>query len=71
MNKQEELIQKRAEKLQEECHAIVEVIKENNSMIGYQDATNVWMFRKLAELELKNEELEKKFKNRQSIKGGC
>lgn len=68
MKKQEELIQKRAEKLQEECHTIVEFVKENNSMMGYQDATNVWMFRKLAELELQIDEL-KKNQRRKGVKG--
>lgn len=63
MKNKEDLIQKRAEKLQEECHTTVEFIKENNSIIGYQDATNVWMFRKLAELELEVETLKKKQKS--------
>lgn len=63
MQKQKELIQKRAEKLQEECHAALEIIKGNNSTIDYQDAVNVWMYTKLAELELQVEYLKNKQKN--------
>jgi hypothetical protein len=39
-----------AEKLQDECHATVEAVI-NEKSVNYQDATNVWIFKKLAELQ--------------------
>ena len=44
----------RAEQLQEQCHQMVELTKGNTS---YQDATNVWLFTKIAQLELRIEQL--------------
>lgn len=42
-----------AEQLQDDCHKTVDVIMKNLPNATYQDATNVWIFRKLAELELR------------------
>jgi hypothetical protein len=39
-----------AEKLQDECHAAVGAVMSEKD-VSYQDATNVWMFKKLAELQ--------------------
>lgn len=46
-------VQAIAESFQKECHkAVEEIIKEsNNQNLTVQDCTNVWMFRKLAELQ--------------------
>ena len=46
-----EEINKLAERFQEDCHKSAEVIMSDNKKISYQDATNVWIFRKLAELQ--------------------
>lgn len=58
----EEEILKIAEGFQDECHAMVEKIKANTSA-AYQDATNIWMFKKLAELQLEIDRLKKKQKS--------
>ena len=65
---QENLIQTKAEEFQDECHAIVEKIKANTS-VAYQDATNVFIFRKLAELQFEIDELRKNQRGK-GIKGG-
>jgi hypothetical protein len=65
---QENLIQTKAEEFQDECHAIVEKIKANTS-VTYQDATNVFIFRKLAELQFEIDELKKNQRGK-GIKGG-
>lgn len=39
-----------AEKFQDECHAAINAIMIEKD-VSYQDATNVWMFKKLAELQ--------------------
>jgi hypothetical protein len=51
------------ENLQNDCHKTVTAIIEGSQIEGkpdvtYQDATNVWLFKKLAELELLIEELQ-------------
>jgi len=49
-------IQERADKLQNECHDVAETMVDVSTMpITYQDATNVWLFHKLAEIELAHE----------------
>ena len=53
-------IEDRAEKLQQQCHHQVEYATRQNPKITVQDATNVWLFYKLAELELAVELLEEK-----------
>jgi hypothetical protein len=54
----EKLIQEKAEEFQNECHSVVELIKSNTS-VDYADATNVWIFRKLAEMQLEIDALKK------------
>jgi hypothetical protein len=49
-----ETIEDVAEQIQKECHSFVEKI--NN--VSYQDATNIFMFKKLAELTLKLKQYE-------------
>ena len=46
------------ENLQNDCHKTVEAILKDKPNCSYQDATNVWLFKKLAELELSIEELQ-------------
>lgn len=42
-----------AEQFQDECQKMVEmVMKQSKKPISYQDATNVWLFQKLAKQEL-------------------
>lgn len=53
-------VQDRAEKVQEECLEFVEYIKANNESIEYIDATFVFFYTKIAELQLEIEELKKK-----------
>lgn len=51
----------KAEQLQKECHNIVAEIvlnQKKDTQITTQDGTNVFMFKKLAELELRIEKLE-------------
>jgi hypothetical protein len=58
MKPTEEEIAIRTNKLQEDCHrTIEELYKLSDHMLLYQDATNVWIFKKLAELELKIERI--------------
>lgn len=54
------MIQTIAEHLQEDCHKTVESIlyEKRGTNINIQDCTNVWMFRKLAEIEIRIKELE-------------
>ena len=54
MSNYETLIQERAEELQQECHMFVKELMSDptrNGDMTVQDVTNVWLFRKLAELE--------------------
>ena len=63
MSKEQEEL---TEKLQLECHGFIEKIIEISGKYdskSYQDATNVWLFSKLAELQLKNQELESKIRS--------
>lgn len=46
-----------AEHIQEECHKTVEYIMANSPKVEHQDAVNVFIFRKLAEIELQIKEL--------------
>ncbi len=55
--KREKAIQETAEAFQTECHGFVKNIIDHNphKLTGtgtYQDITNVWIFRKLAELSI-------------------
>jgi hypothetical protein len=47
-----------AEKLQKECHSFTNDLKKNIDSLKTQDATNVWLFKKLAEFELRLSALE-------------
>lgn len=47
-----------SERLQDDCHKVVEAVMQESNKVSYQDATNVWLFNKLAELENRIEELE-------------
>lgn len=59
MTREEEKIQRYAGFIQEESHRTVEyIIKHSEKSITYQDAVNVFLFRKLAELTIKIESLE-------------
>ena len=53
-----------AERFQKDCHKTVETIFENHKFIpdagSVQDATNVWLFRKLAELQLEINDVKNK-----------
>lgn len=64
---QEKLIQEKAEEFQDECHSLVGLIKSNTS-VGYEDATNVFIFRKLAELQIEIDTLKKNQRGKR-IKG--
>lgn len=44
---------------QKDCHKAVEYSLNENPKVSYQDATNVWIFRKLAEFELRLRDVEK------------
>lgn len=43
-------VQELAEKIQQECHQTVELIMKDVKDCNVQDATNVFLFRKLAEI---------------------
>lgn len=45
------------EHFQKDCHSLVEAILDEKK-VGYQDATNVWLFKKLAEFEVRLRQLE-------------
>ena len=46
-----------AEHIQEECHKTVEYIMANSPKVEHQDAVNVFIFRKLAEIQIQIKEL--------------
>jgi hypothetical protein len=58
MTPQDQEILTIAEHLQQDCHQTVEVIMYEKKNATVQDATNVWMYRKLAEMELRIRQLE-------------
>jgi hypothetical protein len=49
----DEEINKLSQEFQEECHETVKAIINGNPKCSHQDATNVWIFRKLAELQIR------------------
>jgi hypothetical protein len=49
-----------ADDLQAECHKVTKHVLLNTEGSTYQDAVNTWMYRKLAELILANNKLEKR-----------
>jgi len=46
-----------AERFQDDCNAHAKIAVKLNSNISNQDATNVWIFNKLAELQIENYQL--------------
>jgi hypothetical protein len=49
-----------AELFQQQCHKHVEaVLSTSKKVVSYQDATNTWLFYKLAELQQQIQELKK------------
>lgn len=46
--------------LQKSCHEFTEILMKANPKVSYQDATNVWLFDKLAELQIRIDKLEDK-----------
>lgn len=59
-DKEERQLQDIAESIQSECHRTVEYVKDNSNNFSYPDATNVFIFRKLAELQLEINKLKRK-----------
>jgi hypothetical protein len=49
------------ERLQKDMHQFVEDLISKNNAIGYQDAVNVWILEKLAELEMNKSDNRKIF----------
>ncbi len=47
-----------AERFQDECHALTTEIIQQKPKCTVQDAANVWMFKKLAEFEVRLRQLE-------------
>lgn len=55
----EEEIKKVAVELQKGCHKMIDKLIITNPKCDHQDLTNVWMFKKLAEYEIRIKGLEK------------
>lgn len=51
-------IWKLANEIQADCHAAVESIRSHTKGCSYADAVNVWLFRKLAALEIRLRQME-------------
>lgn len=51
-------ILKLANEIQADCHAAVEPIRSQTKGCSYADAVNVWLFRKLAALEIRLRQME-------------
>lgn len=49
---EQEILEEYTDHYQKECHSFCELAKKGGKKIGYQDATNVWLFTKLAELTI-------------------
>ena len=61
-------IEMAAEDIQQDCHKAVEaIIKSSNKEVGVQDATNVFLFRTLAEYQLRIEDLEQKVEDLENL----
>lgn len=56
-----------ADDVQEECHKTVEAIMAEKANCSYQDAVNVFLFRKLAEHQLAIETLSQKVKDLEEL----
>ena len=48
-----------AELFQKNCHALTKAVIAEKPKVSVQDATNVWLFEKLAEFETRLRKLEK------------
>lgn len=48
-----------SEEFQADCHLTVEQIMHQSKKVSYQDATNIWLFQKLAQLDLRLQEIER------------
>lgn len=59
-----------AEKIQNDCHGSVESIMRQTYNINYQDATNVFLFRQLAELTVYVRELREELDSKNFIING-
>lgn len=59
-----------AKKIQDECHDSVDFIMAETFNINYQDATNVFLFRKLAELTVYIKELKDELDSKNFIING-
>jgi hypothetical protein len=47
-----------AEYFQNDCHSLTKAIIAEKPNVSVQDATNVWLFKKLADFEMRLRELE-------------
>ena len=63
-----ERIQLLTERIQEECHYTVQAVSHNEK-VSYQDATNVFLFTKIAELQVANEQLIDLYKQSKTKQG--
>lgn len=52
-------VRTKSEMLQKSCHEFTELFLESNPEMTYQDITNVWIFKKLAEIQVQVAELQK------------
>ena len=46
-----------AEQFQKDCHQVVEEVLRDEKKMSYQDATNIFLFNKLAELQIQINDL--------------
>lgn len=60
-------LQAEAEKVQAECHEMIKGIMIESPHLSYQDATNVFLFAKLAQQGLKIDMLKDKIKSQASL----
>jgi hypothetical protein len=47
-----------ANQFQDECHAMIDMILDENKSVSYNDAMHTYIFQKLAEFELRLRKLE-------------
>jgi hypothetical protein len=47
------------EMFQKSCHEFIEMLSAVSPNMSYQDATNVWIFKKLAEIQVMLSEIKK------------
>ena len=56
-------LQAATEKIQDECHGMINEIMADNPTFSYQDATNVFIFTKLAQQRILIDMLKEKLKS--------